>query len=111
MFGQVDAGIAAEMTTEILAALEASGRMVIEFAGVESFDFDPIALGATMAYFAQRGLRVAVVAANPVYYGIGRQVALSSGVEGSSVAVFTDAAAALEWLLGREKGVGRGDRI
>ncbi|MEO8540174.1 MAG: STAS/SEC14 domain-containing protein [bacterium] len=85
---------------DALATIQRTGRLLFEFSEMESFDFDPLSLGETMQQFASQGLRLAICSANPEFFGVGRQIAQFSGVEGAAIAVFKDQPAAIAWLLG-----------
>lgn len=82
-----------------LAAIRSNGRVLMEFSAVTRFNFDPLLLGEAMNRLAGRGLRIALASSTPEFFGVGRQVAQYSGVEGEAIAVFKDQPAAEEWLL------------
>jgi anti-anti-sigma regulatory factor len=103
--GEIDAEslrrTGARLSDEQTAAVAKHGRVLFDFSEIESFGFAPQALGAAMQRLAGQGVRLAVYSSNPRFFGIGRQIALYSGVEGEAIAVFQDRAEALGWLLER----------
>ncbi len=86
-------------TPGALAVIRENGRVLLDFSAVEKFSFDPLLLGDAMKRLAGRGLRIAVASSTPEFFGVGRQVAQYSGVEGEAIAIFKDHRAAEEWLL------------
>lgn len=84
---------------EALGAIRENGRLLLDFSAVEKFSFDPLLLGDAMKRLAGRGLRIAVASTTLEFFGVGRQVAQHSGVEGEAIAIFKDQRAAGEWLL------------
>ena len=92
----------AEQETAALAALRGHGRLLFDFSGVTRFGFDPLLLGEEMQRLAGQGLRLAICSTNPEFFGVGRQIAQYSGVEGNAINVFREEAAAVAWLVGRE---------
>ena len=82
-----------------VAVIRENGRVLLDFSAVEKFSFDPLLLGDAMKRLAGRGLRIAVASSTPEFFGVGRQVAQYSGVEGEAIAIFKDHRAAEEWLL------------
>ena len=97
---QETAGNLAEGRPDMLPALRRHGRVLFDFSRIERFGFDAFGLGEGMRQLAALGVRLAVASENPEYFGIGRQIAQLSGVEGASIAVFRTEAEAVEWLLG-----------
>ncbi len=90
---------------EEIEALRQLKRLLFDFSAVTNFGFDPLSLGSGIKRLSDFGLALAIVSTNPLYFGIGRQIALYSGVEGDGIAVFVDRPSALMWLLG-ERGEG-----
>ena len=82
-----------------LEALAANPRALFDFSDVVSFNFDPLSLGEAMKRLAERGVRLAVCSSNPEFFGIGRQVAQYSGLEGDAISVFRTEPEAIGWLL------------
>lgn len=80
-------------------AILANGRVLMDFSAVEKFAFDPMILGDAMKRLAGQGLCIAIASSAPEFFGVGRQIAQFSGVEGEAIAVFKDRAGAEEWLL------------
>src|SRR5215216_5913699 len=77
-----------------LNALRGHGRLLFDFSAVTHFGFDPLTLGEAMQRQAGQGLRLAICSTNPEYFGVGRQIAQYSGVEGNAINVFRDQAEA-----------------
>ena len=92
----------AEREPVALAALRSHGRLLFDFSEVTHFGFDPLMLGEAMQRHAGQGLRLAICSTSPEYFGVGRQIAQYSGVEGNAINVFRDRAEAVAWLLGRD---------
>lgn len=92
----------AEREPAALAALRGHGRLLFDFSAVTHFGFDPLTLGEAMQRLAGQGLRLAICSTNPEYFGVGRQIAQYSGVEGNAINVFRDQAEAVAWLVGRD---------
>ena len=82
-----------------LQRLLATQRVLFEFSDVTSFAFDPLALGSEMTRLAQQGLRLAISSSNPEFFGVGRQIAQFSGVEGVAINVFQAEEEAVAWLV------------
>ena len=89
-----------EAHPDAMADMLRQGRVLLEFSAVESFGLDPRMLGDSMRRLAPQGLRLAISSAKPEFFGVGRQIAQFSGVEGDSIAVFHTEAEAVQWLLG-----------
>ena len=85
---------------DVLPAVRRHGRALFDFSRIERFGFDAFGLGEGMRQLAAMGLRLAVASESAEYFGIGRQIAQLSGVEGANIAVFRTEAEAVEWLLG-----------
>lgn len=104
-FGEIEPGTFAgvRLTEEEIAAIGRAGCVLFDFSDIDSFGFDAEQLGQAMKRLAAQGIRLAVLSTNPLFFGIGRQVALYSGLEGEAIAVFDQRAAALGWLLGIEE--------
>jgi len=73
-------------------------RILFNFDDVTEFSYDPFALGVAMARMAGE-MRLAICSINPALFGVGRQIAQYSGVEGEAMAVFSERIEALGWLL------------
>jgi len=86
------------LNEEQTEAARKSQRILFNFDDVTEFSYDPFALGLAMARLAGN-LRLAICSSNPALFGVGRQIAQYSGVEGEAMAVFTDRIEALGWLL------------
>lgn len=82
-------------------AIAQSLRVLFDFSEVTSFKFDPLTLAEGMKRLAERGVKLAVCSSNPEFFGIGRQVAQYSGLEGEAISVFRTEPEALGWLLGK----------
>ena len=95
----IEGGAVPAATPGALAVIRENGRVLLDFSAVEKFSFDPLLLGDAMKRLAGRGLRIAVASSTPEFFGVGRQVAQYSGVEGEAIAIFKDHRAAEEWLL------------
>lgn len=80
-------------------AIRTHGRVLMDFSGVTRFNFDPVLLGDAMKRLSGQGLRIAVSSTAPEFFGVGRQVAQYSGVEGEAIAVFKTQPEAESWLL------------
>lgn len=85
------------------AAVGRTGRVLFDFTDIDSFGFDAQQLGLSMQRLAANGVRLAVYSSNPRFFGVGRQIALYSGLEGSAIAVFDSRPEAVGWLLGRRE--------
>lgn len=90
---------------DVLPALRRHGRVLFDFSRIEHFGFDAFGLGDGMRQLAELGLRLAVASESPEYFGIGRQIAQLSGVEGANISVFRTEKEAVEWLLGERVGL------
>ena len=86
-------------THRALDLIRENGRLLLDFSAVEKFSFDPLILGEAMKRLAGQGLRIAVASSAPEFFGVGRQVAQYSGVEGDAIAIFKAHQEAEEWLL------------
>ena len=85
---------------EALATARTTLRVYFDFSEVTSFAFDPLSLGEAMKTLAANGVRLAIASTNPEYFGVGRQIAQYSGVEGMAINVFTTEEEAVAWLAG-----------
>lgn len=92
----------AEREPAALAALRSHGRLLFDFSAVTRFGFDPLSLGEAMQRQAGQGLRLAICSSNPEFFGVGRQIAQYSGVEGNAINVFRAEPEAVAWLTGRD---------
>ena len=90
---------ALEGTPGAVETIRLTRRVYFDFSGVTSFAFDPLTLGEGMTRMAQAGLRLAIASSSPEFFGVGRQIALFSGVEGVAINVFRSEADAVAWLL------------
>jgi hypothetical protein len=101
--GDIDPGtmrrMGARLAPEEADAVRSHGRILFDFSEINSFGFDAERLGQAMQRLAQAGGRLAVYSSNPRFFGIGRQIALYSGLEGDAIAVFRERPEALGWLL------------
>lgn len=93
----------ARLSTEEAAAVGRTGKVLFDFTNIESFAFDAEQLGRSMQRLASNGVRLAIYSSNPRFFGIGRQIALHSGLEGTAIAVFQQRPEAVGWLLGRRE--------
>lgn len=93
----------ARLTPEEAAAVQRTRKVLFDFSDIDSFGFDSQLLGSAMQRLAANGVRLAIFSSNPRFFGIGRQIALYSGLEGSAISVHTDRAEALAWLLDRRE--------
>lgn len=103
-FGIVDpesARGAVENTPGAVESVTKSARVLFDFSEVTSFKFDPVLLGDAMRRLGERGVKLAVASSSPEFFGIGRQVAQLSGLEGEAIAVFRTQPEAASWLTGR----------
>lgn len=82
-------------------AIRQDGRVLMDFSRVAKFTFDPMLLGDAAKRLAEQGLRIALCSSTPEFFGVGRQIAQYSGLEGEAVAVFRDQATAEDWLHSR----------
>lgn len=89
---------ALEGREDVLRSLARDRKVLFDFSGVSSFTFDPYQLGEAMRRVAGDGLRLAIVSSNPEYFGVARQIAQFSGVEGAAIAVFRGQLEARDWL-------------
>ncbi len=89
----------ARLTPEEVAAVQRTARILFVFSDIDMFGFNSENLGLAMQRLAGNGIRLAIFSSNPRFFGIGRQIALHSGLEGSAIAVFSERAEALGWLL------------
>lgn len=85
---------------DVLAYLRHHPFVLFDFCSIEKFGFDAYQLSEGMKTLAAQGVRLAVCSTNPEFFGIGRQVAQLSGVEGENIAVFRTEPEAVEWLVG-----------
>ncbi|MGE0601106.1 MAG: hypothetical protein AB7J35_15685 [Dehalococcoidia bacterium] len=89
---------------ELTAAVERFRRVLIDVSEVDDVLFDPVMLGEAAARNnATRGVRFAIAATTPAMFGLGRQVAQISGLEGEAVSVFHSREEAADWLLSLEE--------
>jgi hypothetical protein len=101
-YGAVERGdLQAALTAEpaLLNAIRTSRRLLFELSDVTSFAFDPESVGISFGMLARQGLKIAISSSNPEYFGVGRQIAQLSGVEGSSINVFRGEPEAIGWLM------------
>lgn len=89
-------------SSDVRTAMRRTPRVLFEFSQIESFGFDPLTLGDGMQRLAALGVRLAVSSSNPEFFGVGRQIALYSGVEAVAIAVFDNEAEAVGWLLDKK---------
>lgn len=94
-----------------LAAIQSHGRVLMDFSRVSRFSFDPMLLGDAMKRLAGVGIRIAVSSASPEFFGVGRQIAQYSGVEGDAIAVFKLQTDASDWLLSKPPREIRGEGL
>ena len=87
-----------------IPAVMRHGRVLFDFSGVKRFGFDPLTLGDQMKRLSGEGLRLAICSNSPEFFGVGRQIAQFSGVEGEAIAVFHSRDEARAWLLGEGDG-------
>lgn len=104
-FGEIEPGTfaGARLTEEEIAAIRRAGCVLFDFSEIDSFGFDAERLGQAMQRLGAQGIRLAVHSSNPLFFGVGRQIALYSGLEGEAIAVFDKRVEALGWLLGAEE--------
>ncbi|MGE3074716.1 MAG: hypothetical protein AB7N24_01190 [Dehalococcoidia bacterium] len=89
---------------ELALAVNEFRRVLIDVSEVDDVLFDPVMLGEAAARNnATRGVRFAIAATTPAMFGLGRQVAQISGLEGVAVSVFHSREEAAAWLLALEK--------
>jgi hypothetical protein len=101
--GVVDPKTAGNSLTErpdVLSYLRRHPFVLFEFSRIEKFGFDAFPLSDAMKNLAAQGVRLAICSTNPEFFGIGRQIAQLSGVEGAHIAVFRAEAEAVGWLVG-----------
>ena len=91
---------ALEGRDDVLRAIGRTRKVLFDFCGMTSFDFDPYQLGESMRRLAGNGIRLAICSSNPEYFGVARQIAQFSGVEGAAIAVFRAEGDAVGWLAG-----------
>ena len=97
-----------EMIAGLLRELEARrpSRVLVDERGLRPGLIGPAQIGRIVAEWrkatALRAARVAVLAPNPVIYGLNRMFQAFADVEGR-VSVFSTREAALAWLLGTER--------
>lgn len=85
---------------DALAHLRRHPCVLFDFSRIEKFGFDAFPLGEGMRRLAEMGVKLAVASENAEYFGIGRQVAQLSGVEGANISVFRTELEAVAWLVG-----------
>ncbi|MEX0783847.1 MAG: hypothetical protein WD557_14485 [Dehalococcoidia bacterium] len=108
--GRADrASVAGGLSEEETATVMRLGRVLFDFTDVTEFEFDPARLGDVMRRLAEDGLRLAICSRAPAWFGVGRQIALWSDVEGEAIRVFRDRAEAEAWLVGPEGCGSRGE--
>jgi len=86
------------LTAEMWADVWRLRRVLFDLTAVDGFELEPFTLGLNMRALAGQGLMLAIVAPRPVLFGVGRQIALYSGTEGTGIAVFLEEVEALRWL-------------
>ena len=96
--GVLATGIASEATPDDIALIARHNRFLIDLSGVTDITADALVLADTPRAPAQRAIRLAVLAPNPLAFGWTRQVILAGDVDPERVAVFRDEPAALSWL-------------
>ena len=80
------------------AAIDDLKAVLFDFAEVERMDFDPFILSSPLQQLVSRGARLAIAAENPVWFGMGRQMAGWASLDREVMQVFQDRSSALEWL-------------
>jgi hypothetical protein len=99
--GVVDPKTAGSSLTErpeVLSYLRRHPCVLFEFSRIEKFGFDAYPLSDGMKTLAAQGVRLAISSTSAEFFGIGRQIAQLSGVEGANIAVFRTEADAVAWL-------------
>ncbi|MGE3076445.1 MAG: hypothetical protein AB7N24_11235 [Dehalococcoidia bacterium] len=86
---------------DIQEHLNAAKALLYNFEGVEAVGVDPFIVASRVEGFVASGIRVAILASEPAWFGIGRQVVLIARAEPEQAAVFTDRTLAVMWLLNR----------
>ncbi len=84
---------------EITDAINTFQRVLIDVSEVDAVLFDPVMLAEAATQSAARGVRFAIAANTPAMFGLGRQIAQISGLEGEAISIFHSREAAAEWLL------------
>ncbi|MGH2611279.1 MAG: hypothetical protein ACRDHF_19530 [Tepidiformaceae bacterium] len=82
-----------------LTAILRLGRVLLDFTDITDFRFDTFTLGDSMRQLSRQGLRLAICSSTPAMFGVGRQIAQWSDVEGSAIRVFRDRDQAEAWLV------------
>ena len=85
---------------EIRAHLNATRALLYNFELVQAVGVDPFIVAQRVEGFVRAGIRVAILASEPAWFGVGRQVVIIARAEPEQAAVFTDRALAIMWLLG-----------
>jgi len=89
---------ALEARPDARQAIATLRKVLFDFSAVKAFEFDPFQLGEAMRRVAGQGLRLAIASEQPEFFGVGRQIAQSSGMEGVAIAVFHTRLEAVAWL-------------
>jgi hypothetical protein len=86
---------------QIFEHLTATRALLYNFEGVEAVAVDPYMVGARVRNFIDEGIRVAILASAPAWFGVGRQIVLIADADTNEAAAFTDRELAVSWLLNR----------
>jgi hypothetical protein len=84
---------------DVVAALRKTTKVLFDFEEVEDVKFDPTMARGPIERAVLLGYQIAIVAANPAWFGVGRQIASFSGVGDEKLRVFKDRPTAVAWLL------------
>ncbi|MGE0600771.1 MAG: hypothetical protein AB7J35_04585 [Dehalococcoidia bacterium] len=83
----------------ILDHLYATGALLYNFEAVEAVRVDPFIVASRVEAFIKSGIRVAMLASEPAWFGVGRQIVLLARAEPEQAAAFTERDLAVMWLL------------
>lgn len=97
--GEVKPGELSTAPRAVREEFARSRRVLLDVSEMDAVHLDPMTVAEVARQNAGGGVRYAIAASTPAMFGLGRQVALLSGLEGEAISVFHSRAEAAEWLL------------
>ncbi len=96
--GVVDRESVGGLSAAETESLRRTRRLLFDFCEVTEFRFDTMQLGDAMQRLASQGVRLAICSEGPAMFGVGRQIALASNLEGLAIQVCRSRDEAVTWL-------------